>query len=350
MIKKLLICTSLVFLTACSGHQKTDYSGDPMESFNRKIYSFNKTFDGMIMKPLAVGYKNITPTPVNNSITNFFNNMTTITSMINDVFQFNFNRLAKDFSTFFLNTTFGVLGFIDVASSFDLANSNNDFGLTLSKWGVKKSDYFVMPFLGPSTLRDGLGTVVDIAMPGSPFNFFVLNPNHRIGIFALRLIDLRANLLGATSIISMASIDEYAFVRDAYLQRRNAMIEQTAAKSPEKGEKSNKSMSDAVNVLIEDEHFGDEALFADALKEENKKVEEQKKLEEEKNKEKSNDKSNDKSKGSLENDSKDNKDLEKNINNQDSKTQEGNGGNKDSTDSKENKSNKDIKSDLESLI
>ena len=282
MLKKILIISSLSLLFGCSGHQKTDYSNDPMKSFNRKIYSFNKVFDGMILKPLAVGYKNITPVPINSSITSFFDNLNDIRVVLNDIFQFDFSSLKHDFSRFFLNTTFGVLGLIDVASSVDLDKRENDFGVTLGKWGVKDSNYLVLPFLGASTIRDTVGVIVDAFLPGSPFRLFVIDENHAIDLFLLQFIDLRAGLLGVTKVIDTASIDEYAFVRDAYLQRRAALI----GVSSDTTDGHKKSLSDATNMLLEDENFGDEALFADAMKEESEKKEAEKKEAEKKEAEK----------------------------------------------------------------
>lgn len=190
---------------------------DPYESFNRTMYNFNESLDKAILKPLAKGYKAIMPVPVDNGITNFFSNIDDVVSAVNNLLQFKLTRAASDVSRILVNTTIGLLGFIDVASNLNMPKYGEDFGQTLGAWGIDPGPYIVLPFFGPSNGRDTIGLVVDWYTDPVAY----LEPeSHRWMVRGLRLIDRRADLLGASRVLEQAALDPYEFSRDAYLQKR----------------------------------------------------------------------------------------------------------------------------------
>lgn len=207
---------------------------DPMENFNRDMQAFNDKLDGYVMKPVAQGYKKVTPTVVNEGITNFYNNVNDITVFGNDLLQFKFAQFGKDVARFMVNTTVGMVGFVDVASKMNLPHHDEDFDQTLAKWGVPSGPYVVLPFFGPSTPRGVFGIAGDTF--SNPINW--INPmagyswgttfngisGAIIASGALRLTDQRADLLSASKIMDEASVDRYEFIRNAYFQQRNYMV------------------------------------------------------------------------------------------------------------------------------
>jgi phospholipid-binding lipoprotein MlaA len=196
---------------------------DPYESFNRVMYHFNDFIDTWILKPVAELYNKITPKPLNKGITNFFNNLDNVPTVANDVLQGNLYQASSDAWRLGLNSSIGVLGLFDVATPMGLEPNVEDFGLTLAQWGYKNSNYLVLPFFGPSTVRDGIGI---------PINYYFLSvypyiepPVDRYRLYALSVVDRRADLLGFEDVMQQAAIDKYTFIRDAYLQRRNYLIQ-----------------------------------------------------------------------------------------------------------------------------
>lgn len=196
---------------------------DPFESYNRAMYSFNEGFDRTIAKPVAETYQEIMPTWADKGISNFFSNLNDVIVLINDLLQFKLEQAASDASRITFNTTAGLFGFIDVASHMDLPKHKEDFGQTLGYWGVPSGPYFVLPFLGPSTIRDTAGLGVDYGY----FNPVTNNVNHfndRSLLFVVNFIDVRADLLGASRLIQEAALDPYVYTREAYLQRRQYYV------------------------------------------------------------------------------------------------------------------------------
>ena len=190
---------------------------DPMEGFNRSMYKFNEGLDNAVLKPIAKGYKAITPAPVDNGITNFFGNIGDVVSAVNNLLQFKLTRAASDVSRVLINSTIGLLGFMDVASNMNIPKYGEDFGQTLGTWGVSPGPYIVLPFFGPSNGRDSVGLVVDWYT--DPVTY--LEPeSHRLWTRAIRFVDTRADLLGASNVLEEAALDPYEFTRDAYLQKR----------------------------------------------------------------------------------------------------------------------------------
>jgi phospholipid-binding lipoprotein MlaA len=194
---------------------------DPLETYNRGMYTFNDGVDKAIVKPLAQGYKAITPEPVDRGVTNFFNNIADINSAVNNLFQFKLSRFGSDVGRVTMNSTVGILGFFDVATNMGLPSYKEDLGQTFGYWGDVDSPYLVLPFLGPSTVRDTVGKVGDALVDP----FWSLKERHIYwGFIGLRVIDTRADLLQASKIVETAAVDPYSFVRDAYLQRRRSQI------------------------------------------------------------------------------------------------------------------------------
>lgn len=194
---------------------------DPYESINRNTHAFNMAFDSVLLKPTAKVYKAVIPTPVRMGVNNVFCNINMLPTVANDLLQADFNQALKDTWRFISNSTFGIAGIFDIAESFGLPRRSNDLGLTFAKWGDKKSPYIVIPFLGPSTIRDGMGMMFDYAL-FTPYPY--VNSNYALySILVIRYIDLRAQMLDSERLLDEA-LDKYSFIRDAYLQHRNYLI------------------------------------------------------------------------------------------------------------------------------
>lgn len=221
---------------------------DPLESYNRAMYKFNRVVDDAVLKPVAKGYKAITPEPVDRGVTNFFNNLADVTSALNNLFQFKLSRAGSDLGRLAVNTTIGILGFRDVATDMGLPSYKEDFGQTFGYWGDDSSPYLVLPFLGPSTIRDTIGLGGDIA--ANPL-FYIDNRSVTWGLTGLDVTDTRADLLKAGDILEEAAIDPYAFTRDAYLQHRRDKIFDG---NPPEEEDDWEDESDAADTAAEDRY------------------------------------------------------------------------------------------------
>ena len=182
------------------------------------MFSFNDGLDRAIIKPLAKGYQWIMPDPLDRGVTNFFANLSEVNSIINNALQFKLKRAAGSAGRLAINSTIGILGFIDVASDMDLPRYREDFGQTFGVWGVGTGPYLVLPLLGPSNGRDLVGLVLDWNV--APVKWATDSDAVQYGLLALWFIDRRADLLGASRILEQAALDPYAFMRDAYLQKR----------------------------------------------------------------------------------------------------------------------------------
>lgn len=222
LFKLFIALTLAISLIGCASQANKD----PLEGINRGIYKFNDVADKAVIKPVAKGYKAIAPTPVRTGINNFFSNLRTITSVFNNLLQFKFANAFSEAGRFVINTTFGVAGFIDVAGMDKIPVHKEDFGQTLGHWGVGTGAYLVLPLFGPSTVRDAGGLVVDTATT-DPITY-----THNIGeirlhnqLRAAQFIDKRTELLDASDIVDEASLDPYAFMRDAYLQHRASAVQ-----------------------------------------------------------------------------------------------------------------------------
>ena len=209
----------LLVATGCA-HQRVDEPHDPLEPVNRKIFAFNMGLDRYVLGPVSRGYTKVTPAPVRRSVTNFFDNLDTPRTAVNNLLQGKPQASAQDFSRFVLNTTLGVAGLFDVASDTGIPRHNEDFGQTLGEWGLGEGAYLVLPLFGASNLRDTTGMFVD-----APLNpVYHLEGTPAFVLTAVDVINLRANLAGAVRQLRQA-FDPYAFLRASYLQRRQRMIE-----------------------------------------------------------------------------------------------------------------------------
>jgi phospholipid-binding lipoprotein MlaA len=221
-IRKVIIILLTVMITGCASTTNDDdvESSDPYESFNRAAYGFNSAIDKAVLRPAAVGYDTILPTPLKIGISNFFSNLDEIPTFANNLLQGKIKDALSDSGRFLINTTLGLAGFIDVASDLGFEQHDEDFGQTLGYWGVTEGPYFVLPLLGPSTVRDLLGKPLD--------GYYSLqqtvdHTSTKNIIYGINLLDLRYRLLAIDSQLEDA-LDEYAFVRDAYLMRRKYQV------------------------------------------------------------------------------------------------------------------------------
>ncbi len=194
---------------------------DPLEPMNRSISRFNDSLDENVLKPVATGYRDVTPELVQKGVRNVFNNLADIWSTVNSGLQFKGRDTAESFMRVVVNTVFGVYGIFDVATEINLQRHTEDFGQTLGYWGVPSGPYLVLPVLGPSTLRDGVGTRMDISLDA------VRNLDHiptRNATMGLRVVARRAEFLKASGMLEEAALDKYSFTRDSYLQYRRSQI------------------------------------------------------------------------------------------------------------------------------
>lgn len=196
---------------------------DPLEPMNRSISRFNDSLDENVLKPVATGYKDVTPDLVQKGVRNVFNNLSDIWSTVNNGLQLKGRDTAESLMRSVVNTVFGIYGIFDVATPIGLERHPEDFGQTLGAWGVPDGPYVVLPLFGPSTLRDTAGMPVDTSVD------YVRNLDHiptRNSAMGVRIVDKRAALLDASNLLSEAAIDKYSFTRDAYLQfRRNQVFD-----------------------------------------------------------------------------------------------------------------------------
>ncbi|HSV57511.1 MAG TPA: VacJ family lipoprotein [Variovorax sp.] len=190
---------------------------DPLEGFNRGVTRFNDVVDEAVMRPIAVAYEKVVPQLLRTGVNNFFNNLTDVWSFANSVMQLRGQQSAQTFMRVNVNTFFGVGGFLDVASEAGIERHREDFGQTLGRWGVGPGPYLVLPILGPSTVRDTAALPVDY-VGGLISN--VDNIPLRNSMYALRLVDARADLLKVDRLLRDAALDKYSLTRDVFLQRR----------------------------------------------------------------------------------------------------------------------------------
>jgi len=220
-VSRLAIVLATGMLMAALQGCATRQNPDPLEPWNRKVFAFNETVDTYVLKPVAEGYKTVTPEPVRNAFTNFTSNIKDIWSTANLFLQGRFKDGTLGVIRVTVNTTFGLAGLIDIATPMQLDKPNEDFGQTLGVWGVKPGAYIVWPLLGPSTLRDSLSLPGDMYFSASTVGTY---PRESNLLMAWQLINTRANLLDAGNLVDDVALDKYAFIRDAYLQRRQNLI------------------------------------------------------------------------------------------------------------------------------
>jgi phospholipid-binding lipoprotein MlaA len=194
---------------------------DPFEPVNRAMYAINEPIDKNLVKPIAQAYVDYVPSIIRTGISNYFNNIDDLFSAVNGLLQGKLDKAGHDMGRVMINTFPGILGLIDVASDLGIPRGNEDFGQTFGYWGIPQGPYLFVPLFGPSTVRDGTGFVLRVLW--SPTTE-IPNVALRNVIYGLGGLDLRAQALGATSLIDEASLDPYTFVRRAYLQRREYLV------------------------------------------------------------------------------------------------------------------------------
>ena len=210
-------------LTSAGAALGQDNPHDPMEGFNRAMFAVNEGLDKVAMRPVAQAYEFVTPLPVRAGVGDFFSNIADFRNTLNNSLQGKFADAASDLGRLLINSTVGIFGLFDVASELGLEKHDEDFGQTLAVWGWGDSSYLFWPVVGPRTVRDTGGLVVDIY---SDPTWYTLNKSvaARNSLVALPFVDVRASLLPTDKVVEEAALDKYAYVRDAYLQRRQNQI------------------------------------------------------------------------------------------------------------------------------
>jgi phospholipid-binding lipoprotein MlaA len=210
---------ALVLLAGCAiAKPRTD---DPLEKYNREIYAFNDSLDKAVVRPVAVGYRKVTNPPVRRSISDFFTNIQMPITVANDLLQARPKQALQSSGRFLVNLALGVGGFFDPASQLNIPLEDNDFGITLARWGLPEGDYLMLPLLGPSSARDVLRRPVDSYF-FDPLSLFAAN-HHYNGLqyvpAAVYLVTVRSRAMDAEGYLESA-YDPYVLLRDAYRQRR----------------------------------------------------------------------------------------------------------------------------------
>ena len=206
---------------------------DPIEPFNRGVQRFNDGVDEALLKPVATVYRDVTHDLVRTGVSNFFSNLRDLWSSVNAALQLRPREATENFLRFSVNTFWGIGGLLDIASEMQIERTTLDFGQTLGRWGVPSGPYLVLPFMGPSTLRDTVGMGVESS------GDLLGGMNHvpsRNSLYELRIVETRANLLRAGSLLDQAALDKYSFTRDAFLQRRESQIRALTGKDDEADE------------------------------------------------------------------------------------------------------------------
>lgn len=206
-----------ITLTGCASTSPHD----PLEGFNRTMFEFNDTLDKAALKPAAEAYQSVLPSFVQTGIGNFFGNLGDVWTAVNNFLQGKIEAGALDVVRVTANSTLGVLGLFDIASDSGVPKHQEDFGQTLGYWGVPSGPFVVLPFFGPSTVRDTTALPLDIY--GNPWAYKEPTRWRNVGT-VVRVIDKRAALLDASNLLEDAALDRYQFVRDAYMQRRLSQV------------------------------------------------------------------------------------------------------------------------------
>ena len=220
-LKVLFLLAFGLFFSGC-----TTSSLDPYEDMNRRVQAFNDTADRIVLRPVARGYSTVLPDPIEQMITNFFNNLGEPLVALNQLFQGKLNMATADSGRFLINSTIGVVGLFDVAEQMGLARHEEDIGQTLAVWGVEQGPYIVLPLFGPSSIRGAF----DRAAAGSVFApRYIDHVPTRNSVYTTWVISQRAGLLSTERLLRG---DRYLFMRDAYLQRRDYLINDGVVDDP----------------------------------------------------------------------------------------------------------------------
>ena len=213
------LLAAALLLSACASTPGRPY--DPFEASNRVMYAINDPLDKYIAKPIAQAWVDYVPSFIRTGASNYFNNIDDLFSGINGLLQGKLDKAGDDFGRVMINTGFGFLGLIDIASEAGIPRGNEDFGQTFGYWGIPQGPYLFIPLWGPSTVRDGTGSILRYWYTPTQL---IPDVAVRNVIYGIGAIDARAQALGATSLLEQASIDPYTFVRRSYLQRREYLV------------------------------------------------------------------------------------------------------------------------------
>lgn len=219
----------VVFLAGCAGNNPAD----PYENYNRKVYAFNTTLDETVLKPVATGYRAITPNLMREGVGNAFNNLTEPRNMVNNLLQGKIVAFLESTHRFVFNSTFGLAGLVDLTTTFKLPEYKvSDFGMTLAYYGWEDSSYFLLPFLPPRTMRDQIGFGVDVFVT-DPRGYFISFGDEVI-LAVIDNVNARADLLEADKLSKKISLDNYTFQRESVLQYRNNQLRKAGIDIPDK--------------------------------------------------------------------------------------------------------------------
>ncbi|WP_341237244.1 VacJ family lipoprotein [uncultured Limnobacter sp.] len=220
-IRKVILLLGVLGLSTACTSMRAPSESDPLEGLNRSIDGFNQVVDKAVIKPLAQGYDKVTPPEIKTVIGNFFSNLDDVSVAFNNLLQGKPKAAGSDITRFALNTTIGIVGLADVATELGFQKNDEDFGQTLGVWGMGSGPYLVLPLLGPSTLRDAPARFVDA--PLDPLYHYD-DVRVRNSLLVVNVVNTRARLLPATDLVERIALDQYAFVRDAYLKRRASLV------------------------------------------------------------------------------------------------------------------------------
>jgi phospholipid-binding lipoprotein MlaA len=212
---------AVLFSALCAGCASAPSQVDPLEPMNRALYQVHDALDSAFVKPVAEGYEAIIPKFVRTAFSNVFYNIDDLFSAVNGLLQGKLDKAGNDLGRVMTNTLFGLGGLIDVATDAGIERGNEDFGQTFAVWGFPQGPYLFIPLFGPTTVRDGTGVLVRIAL--GPVGYIPDVPV-RNSIYGVGYVDLRAQALDAGDLLNQAALDRYTFIRNAYLQRRRYLI------------------------------------------------------------------------------------------------------------------------------
>ncbi len=242
-INKQIIAMTVASLIVITGCSSSNSDKSLLESYNRGMYKTNRTIDKYTLKPITKGYQAITPDPVEKGVTNFFKNIAEINTFANSLLQGKLKNAGLSSSRFVWNTTLGVAGIFDVATGMGIQANKEDLGQTFRYWGVPTGPYVVLPLWGPSTITDGIGLVGDYYM--SPLSKLDWEKNKPLlGVTAIQLLDTRSKYIELEKMLETATTDEYTFVKNAFLQRRESLTRDGEA---------DQSVEDEFDALFDDE-------------------------------------------------------------------------------------------------
>jgi len=214
----------LALLALLQGCATVENHGDPLEGLNRGTYTFNDVLDKSTLKPVATGYVFFTGAPVRKAVSNFYDNITYLNTVLNDFLQGKGKQGSADFGRFLVNTTVGIGGLFDVATSMGLEKHEEDFGQTLAVWGASQGAYIIYPFFGPNSVRNTPDFITATATDGLFWLSFAGIPQVTIPLAVLKYVDKRARLLSASGMRDELALDPYIFTREAWRQRREYLI------------------------------------------------------------------------------------------------------------------------------